>query len=226
MNVYLCQDLFYILIGFLLTGLILGYSLFKRPCARLVFLTVILSLAGITDIFQVYGADPVLILLADSGNVLCALFSLTLFLQLSLLCRPNRPVVWSALANALFFLPGTILALLYTFTPLLIGGVSYGALGFSLTYQPAFWALVVILIGGFLVVCGLALREIVRSPHIKCRERATTLLFALLLAAYFYGTVVILPFLYETSKFASPLPLVCAALVLVYVNIKYGYFSD
>jgi hypothetical protein len=226
MNIYLRQDIFFILIGFILTGSILGYSLLKRPCFRLVALTAVLSLAGLTDVFQVYSNNPVLILLADSGDVCCSLFSLTFFLQFALLCRPRRGAAWSPRTNALFFLPGLLLALVYAFTPLLIGGITSGAYGFKLTYQPGFWLLVLALAGGFLAVSGLTLREIISPPDLECRRRALVLVFAFLLAAYYYGTVLVLPFLYGTSNFASPLPLSCAALVLIYVNIKYGYFTD
>jgi hypothetical protein len=226
MKIYLFQDLCYLLAGLFLTGLVFGYAFFKQPCFRLVTLTILFLLAGVTDVLQVYGVDPTQLLLTDSVNVACALFSLTFFLQFSLLGRSDQRSVWPTRVNALFFLPALLLAMVYTLTPLLIGGITTGANGFRLDYQPGFWLLVLALAGGALMVLWFVWREFSQAGEGKARERAVILLFSFLLAAYFYGTGLILPFLAETGQFASPLPLTFAALVLVYANVKYGYFSD
>lgn len=215
MTKYFYQDLFYILAGFFFVGLVAGYSLFKKPSYLLVGQTLLLSLAGLTDAIFRYNSDPVILLLAGSGNVLFCALTLTIFLLYA----------WPSCPQKLIYLPAVLITAAYALTPWLVRGITSGAYGFELEYAPGYWLLI-----GFVALCVLlavafSLQVVMKSEHAKERERALLLLFALLLSAYYYGSALVVPFFVAGANIASPLPLTFAAMVMAYSCIKYGYFA-
>jgi hypothetical protein len=218
MTAYFYQDLFYILAGFFFVGLILGYSLFKKPCHLLVGLTLLLALAGVADAICSYNSDPTVILLAGSGLVLCCGLTLTVFLQFALPQFPKKFIY--------LYLPTLLLTAAHALTPWLVRGITSGAYGFELKYASGYWLLVVFVACYVLLIAALLLRQVMRSSHAKERERALLLLFVLLLTAYYYSSALVVPFFVEGANIASPLPLTFATMVMVYSCLKYGYFAQ
>ncbi|HVN67188.1 MAG TPA: hypothetical protein VMT55_02365 [Candidatus Sulfotelmatobacter sp.] len=226
MTVYYYQDFIFASAGFLLVGILLGYALQKQRYYLLVGLTLMLSTASLTDVIFRYNADPALLMLADSGNIFCALFGLTIFLHFSLADLLRWRHGRDFQNYLLLYLPALAIATAYTLTPLMVEGITSGAAGFEIQYGRGYW-LVVAFAGAYLLLTVLlALFSVIESPKVRERERSAIMLLAAGLCAYYYTSVLILPFLLRLPNFASPLPLTCATIILVYAGIKYEYFSD
>jgi hypothetical protein len=216
MTMYYYQDIFYILVGFLFTALLAGYSFFRKPCSALVWLSLLLSLTGVADAICHYTAVPVVLLLAESGLVLCCTLALTIFLRFVLPSLPPK----------LIYLPALLLTAAYALTPWLVRGITAGAYGFELKYAPGYWLLI-----GFVALYALltvlfSLPVVKRSAQAGGRDQSLLLLFVLGLCVFYYGSALVVPFFYAAGNIASPLPLTFAVMLLVYSCLKYGYFAS
>ncbi|MCU0641816.1 MAG: hypothetical protein MUC35_07050 [Candidatus Margulisbacteria bacterium] len=226
MTAYYYQDLIFTLAGFFLVGLLAGHALYKKPSYLLIVLTTLFSLAGLTDVIFRYNTDPTTLMLADSTNVFCALFALTILLQFSMQYFCAERVRACARYQLLLYLPALLLTLAYAVTPFMVRGITAGAAGFRLTYNDGYWAVLVFGAICLALTAAISIYLAIERPEVRERERAAFLLFALGLFAYYYTVVLALPFLVRAPNFASPLPLTCATLVLVYACVKYEHFSD
>ena len=224
MTAYFYQDLAYLLGGFFLVGLAAGYSFIKKPCLLLIALTMLLSVAGITDLLFRYNSDPTVLLLSEAANVACYCYALTIFLHFSLVYFFRQPSLGGAAYSWWLYQPALVLILLHVISPWMIGGVTSGANACQIDYRPGYWAIVAFGLIYLALIGGLNLQIVALSQSVKERERSLYLMFAVGLTAFYYASALILPFVYGTVNFSSPLPLTCAALILVYACYRYGFF--
>lgn len=221
---YWQQDLIYFGLSVLLTAGLLFYLSARRSLAAgwlAVLLALLLTAAGLADMIFMWNSSTTAVLLADSVNVFCFLFSLTIFAHYSLayFFPGGRPVrLW-------LYLPALAAALLYFFSPWLVRGIVQNYyLGFRLDYAPGFWLLPLfgVLLGGLALVLNFMILFSNRGEAAK--NRSIFLLFVMFLVLFFFTACLILPFLAGTVNFASPLPLALAILVVVYACARYGAF--
>jgi hypothetical protein len=226
---YFYQDLFYFLIGLAFFFFLAGYMFYRRCFPRgaglLLGLILLLSTAGLSDLaFRVYPWAN-LVLLADSVNVFCFTFILAIFLHYSLAYSAKQTVWTRTKLYLVFYLPALAISGFYALSPVMVGGLITGPLGFQLNYNPGYW--IVVLYGLTLTLASIYLNlgHIESSKPAGEKNRSVFLLFTLLLLVYFYNASLILPFLFQTVNFASPLPTTFAVMVLTYAFLKYNYFS-
>jgi hypothetical protein len=226
MTVYYYQDFIFAALGFFLAGLLLGRALVKRRYYLLVALLLMLSTAGLTDVVFRYNPDPALLMLADSGNVFCAAFGLTIFLHFSLAAFLRQRYNYNFRRYLFLYLPALLLAAVYALTPLMVKGITSGGAGFEIKYGQGHW-LVLAFVGLYLLLIGLlGLFSMIESPNVRDRECSAIMLLAAGLCAYYYSSVLVIPFLFQMPNFASPVPLTCATLILTFAGLKYEYFGD
>ncbi len=184
-------------------------------------LMILLTLAGAADLVFLHNAGTTPLLLADSVNVFCYLFSLTLFAHYSLIYSAARlrPVrLW-------FYLPALLLSLCYFLTPWLVGGVIRSpSFGFRLAYEPAFWLLPLFGLLAALLVVALSCATVFSLQKEAVKDRSLYLIFVLFLTLFFFSSSLLMPFLAGTVNFSSTLPLALALLVIFYSSAHNGYF--
>ena len=226
---YFYQDIFYISLGIFFIFVLLGYILYRRHLPTggyLLSLVFLLSMAGLSDMIFRWNPNPSWVLSASSLNVFCYSFALTIILNYSIVhFFKDRIGLEPAWLFLILYLPALIVTSIYLFSPLMVSYVLSSPLGFQLAYSPGYWALIVY---GAILVLPSALLNLIIAFQGKSADDANQsifLLFVLLLVAFFYGSVLVFPFLYRTVNFASPLPTAFAILVLVYAYIRYEYFS-
>jgi hypothetical protein len=222
MNLYFYQDLISVLLGLGLLGLMVVRVRLKGPSYLLLFLVFICSLAGLTDALFRWNPNSLVVLMADSLSAFCYLMGLGIFLHYSLFYEKQEQLgKWYYLA----YLPGLILSFLYVWTPLMVKGITRSFFGFQISYGPGYYWLIIYGLLYFVLILFFNGRVVFSFREWKEKERTFYLLFSFFLFFYFYSSVIIFPFLYGMVNFASPFPVVFAALVMVYAHLKYNYFS-
>jgi hypothetical protein len=226
---YFLQDMLYFLIGlaffFVLAGHMLYRRRFPRGAGSLLGLVLLLSTAGLSDLaFRLY-PQPNLVLLADSVNVFCYAFILAIFLHYSLAYSAKQTIWTETKLYLALYLPALAISGFYALSPLMISGLVASPLGFQLDYNPGYWIVVLYGLSLTLSCIYLNLGHIESSKPAGEKNRSVFLLFTLLLLVYFYNSSLILPFLFQTVNFASPLPTTFAIMVLTYAYLRYNYFA-
>ncbi len=221
---YLQQDLVFLILGMLLSTVLVYQLVMRRRLGAgwpAVLLAVLLTLAGAAELVFQRTTDTALIMLADAVNVFCLLFSLTVFVHYSL----AYAAAGLRVVRLWFYLPALLLSLLYFLTPWLVGGiVMIPYLGFRLDYAPGFWLLP--LYGALAAVLVLALNftTIFSLREAAAKDRALYLIFVFFLAAFFFSSSLLMPFLIGTVNFSSTLPLLLAIAVIFFSCLRSGYF--
>jgi hypothetical protein len=226
---YFFQDMLYCLISLSSLFCLAGYMIYRRHFPRggllLLGLILLLSTAGLSDLVFRVNPHPSIVLFSDSLNVFCYAFALVILLHYSL-AYSSQKEVWTEIRSCLvLYLPALVLSSCYALSPFMISGIVSGSIGFQLSYNPGYWVIVIYGIFFSLSCIYLNLGHLGREKPPAEINRAIFLLFTLLLLAYFYNASLILPFLFRTVNFASPLPTSFAVMILAYAYIKYNYFS-
>jgi hypothetical protein len=226
---YFYQDMLYFLIGLFFFLFLAGYMIYHRRFPRggflLLGLILLLSTASLSDLAFRVNPHPNIVLFADSLNIFCYTLILAILLHYSLAYSSEKPVWTETKSYLALYLPALIISALYALSPLMVAGIVSGSIGFQLSYNPGYWVIVIYGIFLSLSCVYLNLEHLGRDKSPAEINRSIFLLFTLLLLAYFYNASLILPFLFRTVNFASPLPTSFAIMVLVYAYTKYNYFS-
>lgn len=226
---YYYQDTFYVSLGILILLFLLGYMLLRRRFAKgsplLLSLILLFSTAGISDLVFRWNPRPVAVLYADSLNLFCFVFSLAILAHFSVIHFSRNPAWRETKIYALLYLPALLISALHILTPLMIDGITSGPIGFQLSYNWGYWAVVAYGAVFGLLSAALNIGIILSGPSPREKNHSLFLLFVLILSLYFYNSSLILPFLYRMVNFASPLPTTFAILVLTYAFIKYNFFT-
>ncbi|MFH1347593.1 MAG: hypothetical protein ABIH22_02775 [Candidatus Margulisiibacteriota bacterium] len=226
---YYYQDISYILGSILLLLFLVGEMLHFRHLPKggplLLGLTLLLSTAGLSDLIFRSNPNPTIILFADSLNVFCFTFALAIILNYSLVYFSKNPLWSEKKAYLVLYIPALIISALHALSPMMIKGVLWGPISYQLNYNPGYWIIVAYGISfAFLsILFSLSAARKIQSPSEK--NQSLLLVCVLILLTYFYNSSLILPFLFKTVNFASPLPTTFAILLLVYGYIEYNYFS-
>jgi hypothetical protein len=225
---YFYQDLSYIIISVVFIAYLFGYAEIHRRIPKgfflLLLLTLLLSTGGLSDMVFRWNPDPTLVILADSLNVFCFSFALTIILHYSALYFYKNDFLAASKGYRWLYLPACLLTFVYILSPLMIKGIVSNPIGFQLKYAPGYW--LIVLFGALLGLAALLINFgiVLHSRNENEKNRSLFMLFVLILTLYFYSSVMFLPFLFNAVNFASPLPMTFAVIVLVYAYIKYGYF--
>jgi hypothetical protein len=226
---YFYEDILYIAGNILLLLFLFGYKVYSGRLARgsfmLLSLILLLSTAGLSDMAFRWNPNPNVVLLAAALNVFCFVAALSILLHFSMIYFHPTKFWKNVIFCSVYYFPVLVITGFQLFSPLLISGIITGPVGFRLVYNPAY--LIIVLYAAALVLLTVLfnLATIVRDPHFEKKNQSAFLLFILLLVVYFYSASLVLPFLFGTVNFASPLPTTFAVLILAYTYIRYNYFT-
>lgn len=226
---YFYQDISYVLGSILLLLFLVGEMIHFRRLPKggplLLCLILLLSTAGLSDLIFRSNANPTIILFADTLNVFCFTFALAIIFNYSLVYFFKDNFWADARYHILLYVPALVISVMHTLSPTMIKGIVWGPVGYQLNYNPGYWAIVIYGLSLALLSVLLNIGAIgkVKSPSEK--NQSILLVCALILLAYFYNSSLVLPFLFQSVNFASPLPTTFAILLLVYGYIEYNYFS-
>ncbi|MEE8637593.1 MAG: hypothetical protein V3T21_00950 [Candidatus Margulisiibacteriota bacterium] len=226
---YFYQDISYVIISIIfllfLVGHMFYYRRFTRGSFHLLGLILMLSTAGLSDLAFRWNPRPIIVLYADALNVFCFVFALAILLHYSLVHFFKSRLWTETKFYWTLYLPALVISALHVLTPLMIAGIFFGPIGFQLSYNAGYWAIVIYGMGFSLLSVFLNLGIIVKDTSPSEKNQSVFLLFTHLLLIYFYSSSLILPFLFNMFNFVSPLPTTFAIIVLAYAYVKYNYFS-
>lgn len=225
---YFLEDIIIVSASVLISLFFLGYLLFRGQLLNglllLVFVT-LLSISGFSDAVFRFNPHPNLVVMADGLNIFCFTIELAILLHFSTVYFIKKPSQTPLPLDAVIYLPAVIISALYSLSPLMVSGVTANTTGFQMNYNPGYWTIVVY--GAVMAIISLIFIFItlLRDPDAEDRNEVLFLLLVLILMIFFYGSVLVVPFLYNFINFVSPMPIVFAVLALVYSYISHGYFS-
>ena len=136
--IYFYQDILLAAINIFLLTFLVGYMIYHQRFTHggnlLLALIIMLSTAGISDMIFRWNPNPTLILLADSFNVFCFLFTLTILLHFSLFSFTRSVLLRENKFYLLLYFPPVILSFLYALTPLMISKPYLFSKNFDITF--------------------------------------------------------------------------------------------
>jgi hypothetical protein len=226
---YFYNDIIMVAVNLGLLLFLFGYMVARRRFTHggnlLLLMIILLSTLGLSDLIFQWNPNPLLILLANTLNVFCALFTLTILCHFSLFAFTRSHLLWESRAYLWLYLPSVVISFLYALSPLMLTGIVHNPFGFRLVFSPGYWAVIVCGVALTVAISLLELAILFRPGSADEKAEAGISLAILLLLAHFFNLNLILPFFVYLGSYSSPMPAMLATLLLVYEFIRYNYYS-
>jgi hypothetical protein len=226
---YFTNDVITVAVNLGLLLFLFGFMVARRRFTHggnlLLLMIILLSTLGLSDLIFQWNPNPLLILLANTLNVYCALFTLSILCHFSLFSFTRSHLLWESRAYLWLYLPSVVISFFYALSPLMLTGIISNPFGFRLTFGAGYWAVIICGVALTLAICLLELAILFRPGTADDKAEAGISLAILLILAHFFNLNLILPFFIYLGTYASPLPATLATLLLVYEFIRYNYYS-
>ncbi|MFA4844067.1 MAG: hypothetical protein WC632_03860 [Candidatus Margulisiibacteriota bacterium] len=226
---YFYNDIIMVVANLSLLLFLFGFMVARRRFTHggnlLLLLIILLSTLGLSDLIFQWNPNLPLILLANSLNIFCALFTLSILCHFSLFAFTRSHLLWESRAYLWLYLPPVIISFLYALSPLMLTGIVQNPLGFRLLFGSGYWAIVICGAALTFAISLLELAILFRPGSADEKAEAGISLAILLLLAHFFNLNLILPFFVYLGTYSSPMPAMLATLLLAYEFIRYNYYS-
>lgn len=226
---YFYNDLVMVAVNLGLLLFLFGFMVARRRFTHggnlLLLMIILLSTLGFSDLIFQWNPNLPLILLANSLNVFCALFTLSILCHFSFFSFTRSPLLWESRAYLFLYLPSVLISFLYALSPLMLTGIVQNPFGFRLIFGGGYWAIIICGAVLTLAIFLLELAILLRPGSADEKAEAGISLAILLLLSRFFNLNLVLPFFVYLGTFSSPMPTMLATLLLVYEFIRYNYYS-
>jgi hypothetical protein len=226
---YFYNDIIMVAANLVLLLFLFGFMVVRRRFTHggnlLLLMIILLSTLGFSDLIFQWNPNPLLILLANTLNVFCALFTLTILCHFSLFAFTRSPLLWESRTYRWLYLPSILISFLYALSPLMLTGIVQNSFGFRLLFNSGYWAVIICGLALTLAISLLELAILFRPGSADEKAEAGISLAVLLILAHFFNLNLVLPFFFYLGTYASPMPAMLATLLLVYEFIRYNYYS-